>query len=213
MRRLYENDPTELGGAGLQVLETLGTIDRLRHNANASVKKTEENPSGYPDGQFGDALRQVARLIKAEVGLEVACVDIGGWDTHYVQDGLFGGLASELGQGLAALAADIQPFWNRVTIVTMTEFGRRLHENVSLGTDHGRGSVMFAMGGNIRGGRIVTDWPGLASDDLEGPGDLRVTIDYRDILGEIVARRLQNDRVAEVFPGHTLHEHGITSVS
>ncbi len=206
LRKLYGQEHNELGGAGLQVLETLGTIDRLRSEAGQN-----NETGGYPDGQFGDALRQVARLIKAEVGLEVACVDIGGWDTHYVQDGLFGGLASDLGQGLAALAADIRPFWNRVTIVTMTEFGRRLDENVSLGTDHGRGSVMFALGGNIRGGRVVTDWPGLAKDDLEGPGDLRVTIDYRDILGEIVARRLQNDRVAEVFPSHTLREHGIVS--
>ncbi|MAD79474.1 MAG: hypothetical protein CMJ50_01340 [Planctomycetaceae bacterium] len=206
LQTLYGREGGELGRAGLQVLETLGTVDRLRREANQA-----DEAGDYPDGQFGDALRQVARLIKAEVGLEVACVDIGGWDSHFVQAGGFGGLASDLGQGLAAFAAELRPFWNRVTVVTMSEFGRRLHENVSLGTDHGRGGVMFILGGNVRGGRVVADWPGLAKDDLEGPGDLRVTTDYRDILGESVARRLQNEQVAKVFPGHTLREYGIVS--
>jgi uncharacterized protein (DUF1501 family) len=207
LRNLYKQETGDLGRAGLQVLDTLRTVNRRRRESDRS-----DNTGQYPEGQFGDAMRQVARLIKAEVGLEVACVDIDGWDTHFVQGatgGLFGGLAGDLGQGLAALANDIRPFWDRVTIVTMTEFGRRLHDNISLGTDHGRGSVMFVLGGNIRGGRVIADWPGLSKDDLEGPGDLRVTIDYRDILGEIVASRLQNDHVDEVFPGHTLRQHAI----
>ena len=192
------------------MLDTLRTVDRRRRES-----KPSDDAGQYPAGQFGDALRQVARLIRAEVGLEVACIDIGGWDTHFVQGatgGLFGGLADDLGRGLAALANDLRPFWDRVTIVTMTEFGRRLHDNVSLGTDHGRGSVMFVLGGNIRGGRVIADWPGLSKDDLEGPGDLRVTIDYRDILGEIVAERLQNDHLAEVFPGRTLRRHGVVKM-
>ena len=196
LRQLYAREAGELGQAGLQVLETIDTIDRLRKDANQNAES-----GTYPDGRFGDGLRQVARLIKAEVGLEVACIDLDGWDTHFVQDTSFGRLAGELGQGLAALAEDIRPFWNRVTIVTITEFGRRLQENVSLGTDHGRASAMFVLGGNVQGGRVFADWPGLASDHLEAPGDLRVTTDYRNVLGEIVATRLRNNRVAEVFPG------------
>ena len=196
LRQLYAREAGELGQAGLQVLETIDTIDRLRKDANQNAES-----GTYPDGRFGDGLRQEARLIKAEVGLEVACIDLDGWDTHFVQDTSFGRLAGELGQGLAALAEDIRPFWNRVTIVTITEFGRRLQENVSLGTDHGRASAMFVLGGNVQGGRVFTDWPGLASDHLEAPGDLRVTTDYRNVLGEIVATRLRNNRVAEVFPG------------
>lgn len=205
LRSLYASEADDLGAAGRQVLDTLGTIDRLRREATTDAR----GRGGYPSGPFGDALRQVARLIRAEVGLEVACVDLDGWDTHFVQDALFGRLAGDLGQGLAALAEEIRPCWNRVTIVTMTEFGRRLRENVSLGTDHGRGSVMFVLGGNVQGGRVVADWPGLAGDDLEGPGDLRVTIDYRDILGEVLVRRLKSRQVASVFPQHTLREYGI----
>ncbi len=209
--RLYQDAGGELGRAGDQLLETLETVERLRSEATA-----REGAGNYPQGQFGDGLRQVARLIKAEVGLEVACVDIGGWDTHFVQGatgGLFGSLAAELGESLAAFWDDVRQFQDRVTVVTMTEFGRRLHENVSLGTDHGRGSVMFVLGGGIHGGQVVADWPGLGADDLEGPGDLRVTTDYRDILGEIVSNRLRNDRAAEVFPGHTLREHGLVRQS
>lgn len=204
LRHLYAREAGELGQAGLQVLETIDTIDRLRRDADQTA-----NSGKYSDGQFGDGLRQVARLIKAEVGLEVACIDLDGWDTHFVQDTSFGRLAGELGQGLAALAEDIRPFWNRVTIVTITEFGRRLHENVSLGTDHGRASTMFVLGGNVEGGKVFADWPGLEPDHLEGPGDLRVTTDYRDVLGEIVAKRLRNDRAAEVFPNHELQPLGI----
>ena len=106
----------------------------------------------------------------------------------------------DLAGGLAAFHADLGPHRDRVTLVVMSEFGRRVRENGGLGTDHGRATCFWLLGGGIRGGRVVADWPGLAEERLEGPGDLRVTLDYRDLLAEVVARRLCNPRWTEVFP-------------
>jgi uncharacterized protein (DUF1501 family) len=200
LRAMYGGDAGDLGRAGLQVLETLETVDRLRRDAGADEG----------DGTLASALRQIGRLVRAEVGLEVACVDVGGWDTHFVQAGLFGDLAGGLASGLAGFWRELGDLQGRVTVVAMTEFGRRLHENVSLGTDHGRAGVMFLLGGGIAGGRVVADWPGLAAEKLDGPGDLRVTIDYRDVLAEIVAKRLGHGRLAEVFPGFSPRFRGVT---
>jgi len=207
LKHIYADSRDELGQAGRQVLETLDAVDRLR-------QETAENDasSAYPASRLADGLRQVARLIRAEVGLELACLDLNGWDTHFFQgatDGLFGGLATELAGALAAFHEDIRSYWDRVTVVAMTEFGRRVSENVSFGTDHGRGGVLFLLGGAVRGGRVVTNWPGLENDDLEPPGDLRVTIDYRDILAEIVRKRLHNEHVDEVFPGYTPRDYDL----
>jgi uncharacterized protein (DUF1501 family) len=108
----------------------------------------------------------------------------------------------DLGQGLGAFHADLEKHMGRVTLVVMSEFGRRVRENGGLGTDHGRATCFWLMGGGIAGGRVLADWPGLEPDRLEGPGDLRVTIDYRDLLAEVVARRLRNPESAKVFPGY-----------
>jgi uncharacterized protein (DUF1501 family) len=108
----------------------------------------------------------------------------------------------DLGRGLAAFHADLDERIDRVTVVVMSEFGRRVRENGGLGTDHGRATCFWLMGGGIAGGRVVADWPGLEEDRLEGPGDLRVTTDYRDLLAEVVAQRLRNPAWAEVFPGY-----------
>ena len=160
----------------------------------------------YPDGEYGLGLMQVAQLIKADVGLEVACVDIGGWDTHAHEgaaDGELPKLLQEFGSGLAAFYADLQDRANNITLVTMSEFGRRVHENASGGTDHGHGNVMLIMGGGVAGGKVYGDWPGLAPEELAGPGDLAVTTDFRDVLGEIVQKRLLDDKIGDVFPNYS----------
>ena len=165
----------------------------------------------YPEGEFGLGLKQVAQLIKAEVGLEVACLDLGGWDTHESQgtlEGRFNRLLTELAQGLHAFYTDLGDRMNSVTVVTMSEFGRRVKENASAGTDHGHGNVMFLLGGGTLGGQVFSDWPGLAPDALVD-GDLAITTDYRDVLAEVVAGRLGNPALADIFPGHSVSPLGL----
>jgi uncharacterized protein (DUF1501 family) len=189
-----------LDAAGRETLEVLATIEALDPAAY--------HPTGgaaYPETEFGIGLRQVAMLIKAEVGLEIACLDLGGWDTHIAQggsEGLMAGLLADLGAGLAALYADLRDHADRLLVVTMSEFGRRVQENGGLGTDHGHGSMMMMIGGGVAGGRVHGQWPGLAPERLVGPGDLAVTTDYRDVLGELLQKRLNNPHLAEVFPGY-----------
>jgi uncharacterized protein (DUF1501 family) len=183
--------------------ETLGILDILQ-----KLDPTSSRPLStlqYPLSDFGLALQQVAMLIKADVGLEVAAVDLGGWDTHFAQgstEGLMANLIRDLGDGLAAFHADLRDHMNRLTVVTMSEFGRRAAENGSLGTDHGHGSLMMLLGGNVHGGQVHGTWPGLGSAQLVGPGDLAVTTDYRDVLSEILVKRLNNSALADIFPNY-----------
>ncbi len=202
LEALYLADGSGPGKAGQATFRLLERINRAKDAAR---------PEGYPDTGFGSALREVARLLKAEAGLEAACVDLGGWDTHYAQAAGFEGLAGELSGGLAAFTKDLGARMERTVVVVMTEFGRRSYENATFGTDHGRGSVMFAMGGPVRGGRVIAQWPGLGEGLLEGPGDLAVTIDYRDVLAELVEKALGNPRAADVFPGHKFTPRGLTA--
>lgn len=136
--------------------------------------------------------------------MEAATVDLGGWDTHYVQggtSGLLAGRIAELATGLDAFCRDLGPKLDDVVITVQTEFGRRTYENGSFGTDHGRASVMMILGGGVTGGRVITDWPGLDDDSVEGPGDLRVTTDYRTVLAEVIQRGLGNPAIRRIFPG------------
>jgi uncharacterized protein (DUF1501 family) len=165
-----------------------------------------ENNAVYPDDDFGAGLREVARLVKAGVGLEVACIDLGGWDTHFFQGAVDGLQASQidlLARGLAAFDADLSRERERVTVIVMTEFGRRIYENGSLGTDHGRGFAMIAIGGRIRGGKVHGKWPGLEEEamDLLGPGGLKIEIDYRSVLAEVLGGAMGNRNLSQVFPG------------
>lgn len=200
LRVLYQADGTDVGKQGQ---DTLALLDRLN-----TLKGTPRSAL-YPKTQFGNALSEVARLLKADIGLEVACVDLGGWDTHFTQSALFAGLVEELAGGLAAFAGDLGHRLEKTIVVVMTEFGRRAYENASLGTDHGRASVMFALGGAVRGGRVIADWPGLRGNMLEGPGDLTVTIDYRDVLSEILSKGLGNRQTNKVFPGYAPRDRGL----
>ncbi|MCL6475521.1 MAG: DUF1501 domain-containing protein [Firmicutes bacterium] len=180
----------------LEVLRTLQRVDPTRYQpARGAV---------YPDSGLGRGLKQVAALIKAQVGLEVACLDKGGWDTHVAQGSTTGWMAgnlADLAQSLAAFATDMGDAMRHIVLVAMTEFGRRVRENSGLGTDHGRAGVMLVLGGGVRGGKVFARWPGLEPHQLEEPGDLRVTTDYREVLAEVVQKRLGNPNVARVFPG------------
>lgn len=200
---LYGSEKTDglLRDAGSEALAVLRTL-----NALAPARYRPASGAAYPADELGEGLRQVALLVKSGVGLEIACLDQGGYDTHVAQGTLGGALAGRLrslAAALAAFATDLGPArWARTTVVVLSEFGRRLEENSGAGTDHGRGGVLFVLGGKgIAGGRVHGVWPGLGADQLEGPGDLRVTTDYRRVLAEVVARRLGNPNVAAVFPG------------
>jgi uncharacterized protein (DUF1501 family) len=214
--------------ARLAVLETnYGlTPDPLKTNALNAVNTIEllaslnftgyvpANGAVYPNTGFGNALKSVAVLIKADVGIEAAQVDIGGWDTHSAQDPNGGSMFTtmmDFANSMGAFYRDVIAMGYPTTAVSVSEFGRNLRENGSNGTDHGRATTMFAMGKGIAGGRVIANWPGLAAGQLEDNQDLRVTIDYRDILAEIVANRLENSaNVGAVFPGWTATYRGVT---
>jgi uncharacterized protein (DUF1501 family) len=190
------------GRATLDLLDRVEALQGKPYNA--------ENNAVYPEDDFGAGLREVARLIKARVGLEAACVDLGGWDTHFFQgstDGLQAEQIDLLARGLAAFDADLKRERDRVTVIVMTEFGRRVYENGSLGTDHGRGFAMMAIGARINGGKIHgakpdLSAPGLSLDaeDLLGPDGLKVTCDYRSALAEVLAGAMGNQNIERVFP-------------
>ena len=193
LNTVYADDV--LGQDTLSIMDTLETLDPLTYAAARNAK--------YPDSEFGLALKQTAMLIKAEVGLEVSAIDVGGWDTHFAQGsttGLMPNLMKDLAEGLAAFHADMYDHMNQLITVTMSEFGRRASENGSLGTDHGHGSMMMVLGGNVRGGKVHGEWPGLEEGQIIGPGDLAVTTDYRDVLSEILVNRLNNPALDQIFP-------------
>jgi uncharacterized protein (DUF1501 family) len=190
---------SELSLIGMETLNIISALEQIDPN-----RYIPDGDFAYPETEFSQGLKQIAMLIKAEIGLEVAAIDLGGWDTHFAQGGTDGhmpALLEDLGRGLAAFHADLETVIDRVTVVVMTEFGRRVAENASLGTDHGHGSVMLLLGGGVRGGRVYANWPGLERDQLFGPGDLQVTIDYRDVLSEILQLRLGNHHLQNIFPG------------
>jgi uncharacterized protein (DUF1501 family) len=164
---------------------------------------TPANGAKYPGGRLGQSLMQIARLIKADVGLEVAFTDVGGWDTHVNEAGQLANLLGNFGQALAAFYQDLGDRIEDVAVVTMSEFGRTAKENGNRGTDHGHANVMFAFGGAIRGGKVYGEWPGLAPEQLYENRDLALTTDFRDVLGELVVKHLGNGQLTGVFPGFT----------
>jgi len=170
------------------------------------------NGASYPDTRLGAQLRDTAALIKADIGVEAITVDVGGWDLHAGLgpiDGEMAYLLDYLSKSVEAFYVDFGSSIDRVVVVILSEFGRRVGENASLGVDHGHGNVMIVMGGGIQGGQVLANWPGLAPAQLDD-GDLAITIDYRDILGEILERRLAATDLGAIFPAHTFTAHGIT---
>jgi uncharacterized protein (DUF1501 family) len=201
---------SEYAAAADAVLHRTGgqAFDAVRMLKSADPSKYQpENGAEYPRSGYGDALRQIAQLVKADVGLEIAFAEAGGWDTHVNQGSSVGQLAQRLNdfsQGIAALARDLGDRMEDVVILTMSEFGRAVAENGNRGTDHGHGNAMFIVGGqNVRGGKVYGKWPGLAREQRYEGRDLAVTTDFRSVFNEVVRRHLGVDDTRPIFPGFT----------
>src|SRR5207302_1552700 len=163
------------------------------------------NGAEYPKGRLGKSLLQIAQLIKADVGVQIAFADATGWDTHVNQGASEGQLAArlkELGDGLAAFARDLGERMRNVVVLTMSEFGRTIRENGNSGTDHGHATAMLVMGGPVNGGKVLGKWPGLDPAQRFEGRDVAVTTDFRDLFGEILARHLGATDLTPVFPGY-----------
>jgi len=189
-----------LHGTGKETFEAINYLKQV----NPGQYKPE-NGAVYPAGQFGNALRQTAQLIKAGVGLEVAFTDIGGWDTHINegnQQGQLSNLLRQFSSAIAALYTDLGQRMDDVIILTMSEFGRTVRENGNRGTDHGHANAMFVVGNSVRGGKVYGDWPGLKSDQLYEGRDLALTTDFRDVFGEIAVKHLGTNKLQTIFPGY-----------
>jgi uncharacterized protein (DUF1501 family) len=193
-------DPT-LHAAGQETFEAMSMLQTLQKQLYSPA-----NGASYPGGRFGASLKQIAQLIKADVGVEMAFADIGGWDHHVNETPQLSTLLTDFGKSLAAFWRDLGDRMEEVVVVTMSEFGRTAKENGNRGTDHGHANVMFAMGGGVRGGKVYGDWPGLAREQLYEARDLNLTTDFRDVLGELVWRHLGNRKLEQVFPGYTTGE-------
>ena len=192
-----------LNGAGRDAFEAIRTLkaadlERYRPEWNAE----------YPQSAFGQALRQIAQLAKADVGLEIAFAESNGWDHHVNEGGATGQLGvrlDDLARGLAALTVDLGDRLEDTIILTMSEFGRAVTENGNRGTDHGHGNVMMVLGGSVRGGRVYGRWPGLARDQRFEGRDLAITTDFRDVFGEIVLRHLGISDSRAIFPAYDIN--------
>lgn len=185
--------------------ETFEAVNMLK-KANPTQYKPE-NGAAYPNGPFGNALRQIAQLITSDVGLEVAFAEIGGWDTHAAEGSSAGQLANrldEFSRGISALYADLGDRMENVVILTMSEFGRMVRENGSCGTDHGHANCLFLLGGPVKGGKVYGKWPGLGAEHLYEGRDLALTTDFRDVFGEVVAKHLGATNPSAIFPGYTV---------
>lgn len=195
-----------LGGTGK---ETFAAVNYLKKVNPAQYKP--ENGAQYPRTPFGNSLLQIAQLIKAGVGLEVAFTDTPGmgWDTHVNEGNARGQLANlltQFGSGIAALYTDLGQRMDDVVILTMSEFGRTVRENGNRGTDHGHANAMFVVGNSVRGGKVYGQWPGLKSDQLYEGRDLNLTTDFREVFAEIAKRHLGTNNFKAVFPGYTVSE-------
>ncbi|MGD9958484.1 DUF1501 domain-containing protein [Nocardioides sp.] len=206
----WSQSPGALGDAARSAVQISrsysGTLGKARQPANGAVY-----PSTFPGRDLGEALNDTAHLITADVGTEVVSIDFGGWDMHSGYGNLDGGemreMVGALAAGLAAFLTDLGDRAQQVTVVTISEFGRRVRENGNRGLDHGWGNMMLVLGGGVRGGQYYGTWPSLGNGSLVD-GDLSVTTDYRDVLGEVVSRRFDRS-VASVFPGLSHHPLGV----
>lgn len=208
LRASYERAPEPMRLAAEQTRATMALLQK--------VDVDHYRPSGaasYPESDLGRALRSAAALIRAEIGVEAIAVDNHGWDTHNLQ----GTLDGYLSQQMDDLAKAMYAFWldlgnsgvTHYTMVVLSEFGRSVDENENGGTEHGTANAMFLMGPNVAGGRVLAEWPGLQRDQLFERQDLRVTIDYRDVLAEVLQKRLGNTQIGTVFPGLTPKPRGV----
>jgi len=198
LQKLYASSSDPLLRRGGNSL--FDAMQRMR----AIESKIPPSTATYPTGRLGVGLKQIARLIKADVGLELGFAEIEGWDTHVAEGGATGQLANrlkELGEALAAFHQDMGDRMEDVMVVTMSEFGRTARENGNRGTDHGHANVMFVLGGKVRGGKVYGRWPGLAPEVLYENRDLALTTDYRSVCSEVLGRHLAQRNLEKIFPG------------
>ena len=198
LERMYaRTSSAALGRAGSEAFAALRTIK--------TVNQQPYNPAGgaqyLQGGELGRSLQQIARLIKADVGVEAAFAEMGGWDHHGNEPGQMATMLGQFGRAIAAFTLDMGDRMEDIALVTMSEFGRTAQENGDAGTDHGHGGVMIILGGAVRGGRVYGKWPGLEKEQLFEGRDLAVTTDYREVLSELVTGHLGQQNLAEVFPG------------
>jgi uncharacterized protein (DUF1501 family) len=187
--------------------EMFDAVKALRAANPAQYKPL--NGAVYPNSAFGQHLRQIAQLIRSDVGLEIAFADVGGWDTHVNQGGATGQLANRLddfAKSIHALVTDLGDRMADVTIMTMSEFGRTARQNGNGGTDHGHASALFVIGGDVKGGKVHGRWPGLAQDQLHEGRDLALTTDFRSVFAEVVSKQLGAQRLDAIFPGFAVDE-------
>ncbi len=225
LEHAYRVDPAKARPDAVDLVHDAGTTT-LQGVSELTRRVAEDSrPSAaYPENEFSRRLAQVARLIKADIGLEVAEVDLGGWDTHANQGqgsgGAFGTLAQTLATGVDAFCRDLGDRLEDTLIVTLTDFGRTAAENGTRGTDHGWANCMFLLGGAVREGhrasgrpaesrRVICDWPGLAPDQLHEGRDLLHTTDFRDVLAELVRVHLGNDNLERLLPDHRFRRLGL----
>jgi uncharacterized protein (DUF1501 family) len=196
--------------SGDHILHAAGdeTFDAVKMLRAANPAQYTPNPAAnYPGTEFGNNMKQIAQLLKADLGVEVAFTDVSGWDTHVNQGSVNGQLANRLGDFSASIAAfwrDLGDDAGNVTLVTMSEFGRTARENGTGGTDHGHANAMFVLGGDVKGGKVYGRWPGLDNDQLNEGRDLVLTTDFRNVLGEVVSQTLGATNMETVFPGAQL---------
>jgi len=160
------------------------------------------NGADYPRSGFGEALKQIAMLVKRDVGLEVAFTELGGWDTHVQQPGRLPNLLDDMAKTIAAFRTDMGDRMADVVLVTMSEFGRAVQENGNRGTDHGHGNAMFILGGPVKGGQVYGKWPGLSREKRYEGRDLAITTDFRDVFAEVVTKHLGASDLSKIFPGY-----------
>lgn len=214
LRNLYGADTSLLGQRGGETLELFERVASLQNTSNAPA-----HGAVYPPSPLGSGLREIARLIKARLGLRIACIDLGGWDTHFFQGSATGTQAEQiqtLAQGLGALEMDLRDQRSNYTVMITTEFGRRVYENASLGTDHGRGFTLMALGDRVQGGQIIGGWPIQADNDevninTPGPGGLLVETDYRHVFAEVLrgSLGLTANEASRLFPNFSLKPVGL----
>ena len=193
--------------------ETFEAVKMLR-DANPAQYKPAAGVD-YPTSEFGKNMMQIAQLFKANLGVEAAFTDVGGWDTHQNQGGVNGQLADRLrdfSSSISAFWRDLGDSAENVTLVSMSEFGRTARQNGTGGTDHGHANAMFVLGGNVKGGKVYGRWPGLANEQLNEGRDLTVTTDFRQVLGEAVTKTLGASNLEMVFPGAKLQPNGFLRI-
>jgi len=209
LQSLYQTSKNSFGlqQAAAEIQPALSTLSGLKKLDFAS-----SNYLAYPQSHLGQNLLDIITLINADIGLEVVCLEMDGWDTHADEGSITGALNRQLldlSQGLTAFATDLGERLKNVLVMTVSEFGRRVRENGGHGTDHGHGNAMFLLGGGVAGGKVYGTWPTLAPDKLTTTGDLAITTDYRDVFAEVLQHHLGNPDLASVFPDYTPKPVGI----